>query len=208
MAALLGIRMAYSQAYHHQANGRAEVAGRHVIDRLRLCNQETGEKWVELLPHVLDVIHDTVGESGYTPYQIVFGRERPMSGFPYQPAKKSEDAEFFLKRMGTLRKAVADTLNKHHEKWAHYSKEPERVFKPGDLVWYYLTSRLGDKLDARWWGPGKVVRRESNRGYVINIKDGTDFTAPLVLLKPYVQDQYGGLRLNMFFNAQACGDGK
>ena len=134
MAALLGIRMAYSQAYHHQANGRAEVAGRHVIDRLRLCNQETGEKWVDLLPHVLDVIHDTVGEGGYTPYQIVFGRERPMSGFPYQPSKRSEDAECFFKRMGTLRKAVADTLNKHHEKWAHYSKEPERAFKPGDLV--------------------------------------------------------------------------
>ena len=60
MCALLGIRLSYSQAYHHQANGKAQVGGRHVKDKLRLCNQDTGEDWYTLLPHVIDVIHDTV----------------------------------------------------------------------------------------------------------------------------------------------------
>ena len=99
MCALLGVRMAYSQAYHHQGNGRAEVAGKHVLDRLRLCNQDTGESWVTLLPHVIDCIHDTVGEAGYSPYQIVFGRDRPMTGLLYQTPTRSEDACFFFKRM-------------------------------------------------------------------------------------------------------------
>ena len=84
----------------------------------------------------------------------------------------------------------------------HFSQQPEKLFKPGDLVWYYRPRRTGDKLDSRWWGLGVVVRRESGRGFVINIKDGTEFSAPLVLLKAYVPDQYGGLRLNLFFNAR------
>ena len=35
MCAALGVRVAYGQAYHNQANGRAEVAGQQVIRCLR-----------------------------------------------------------------------------------------------------------------------------------------------------------------------------
>ena len=35
MCAALGVRVAYGQAYHHQANGRAEAAGQQVIRCLR-----------------------------------------------------------------------------------------------------------------------------------------------------------------------------
>ena len=35
MNAVLGMRQAYSQAYHHQANGRAEMAGQQIMERLR-----------------------------------------------------------------------------------------------------------------------------------------------------------------------------
>ena len=35
MCGLLGIRHAYAHAYHHQANGRAEVAGQQVKEILR-----------------------------------------------------------------------------------------------------------------------------------------------------------------------------
>ena len=47
LCAKMGVRIAYSQPYHHQANGRAEVAGQVVINKLRMCNQDTGENWVE-----------------------------------------------------------------------------------------------------------------------------------------------------------------
>ena len=97
MCSLLGVQINYSQAYHHQGNGRAEVAGKHVIDKLRLCNQDIGESWVALLPHVLDCIHDTVGVGGYSPYQIVFGRERPRGGFSHQLPRELYDARVFIK---------------------------------------------------------------------------------------------------------------
>jgi hypothetical protein len=47
-----GVRTAYAQAYHHNANGRAEVAGQQVIRKLsKLITdpQEPGLSWVELL---------------------------------------------------------------------------------------------------------------------------------------------------------------
>ena len=64
MCANLGIRHAYSQAYHHQANGRAEMAGQILLERLRKLQDKRGVVWVELLPMVLDRYHDIPGESG------------------------------------------------------------------------------------------------------------------------------------------------
>ena len=50
---------------------------------------------VEAIPQVLDRIHDTVGEAGYSPYEILFGRERPLAGLPYEPEHECEDAVSF-----------------------------------------------------------------------------------------------------------------
>ena len=74
MCAKLGIRQAFSQAYHHQANGRAEVAGQQIMELLRKLNAKEAINWVEALPQVLDRYHDMPGVSGYSPYQILLGR--------------------------------------------------------------------------------------------------------------------------------------
>ena len=96
MCARLGIRHAYSQAYRPQANGRAEVAGKTLIGLLRKMNTDGTVNWVEALPRVLRIYHDTPGESGISPYQIVFGRERHLAGAPYEPLRECESANVFL----------------------------------------------------------------------------------------------------------------
>ena len=54
VCASLGIRHVYSQAYHHAANGRAEVGGRYLQDLLRTLSVDNpGVTWVELLPAAL-----------------------------------------------------------------------------------------------------------------------------------------------------------
>jgi hypothetical protein len=75
MCSLLGIRHAVSHAYHHRANGRAERAGQQIFERLRKIQIEEKICWVEALPQILDRLHDTPGEGGLSPYQILFGRE-------------------------------------------------------------------------------------------------------------------------------------
>jgi len=79
MCSLLGIRQAYSQAYHHQANGRVERAGQQLLELLRKLSAESRVNWVEALPQVVDRLHDVKGEGGLSPYEILFGRERPMA---------------------------------------------------------------------------------------------------------------------------------
>ena len=98
MCACMGIRYAYSQAYHHQANGRVERAGQQVMEIRRNFYADERINWVEALPRVVDRIHDVKGESGYSgysPYEILFGRERPLAGQLYAPPGECEDAHAF-----------------------------------------------------------------------------------------------------------------
>ena len=63
----LGVRQAYSQAYRAQANGRAERAGRQIIDIINKLCVDSPLNWVECLPRVLVAFHDSNGESGISP---------------------------------------------------------------------------------------------------------------------------------------------
>ena len=47
LCALMGIRQAFSQAYHHQANGRAERAGQQVMEILRKLHADEKTTWVQ-----------------------------------------------------------------------------------------------------------------------------------------------------------------
>ena len=163
MCAAHGVRVAYAQPYHHQAKGWAERAGQQLRDKLKklitdheepLCN------WVELLPKALRLIHDTPGEHGLSPYEIVFGRHRPLGGMPYRPVRETFGATTFLKLMDDLRQVAAERMNKIHEKRAKsvnaHRRDPPPL-KVGDTVWYRPEPKGGrDKLEPHWKGPGRV----------------------------------------------------
>jgi len=116
MCAKFGIRQGFSQAYHHQANGRVERAGQQIMEILRKMQVQNKICWVEALPIVIDRIHDTPGETGLSPYQILFGMDRPLGNIPYTPPKECEDAEAFFDRMEKIDKSVAEKLKEIHEK--------------------------------------------------------------------------------------------
>ena len=64
LCAAHGVRVAYSQAYHHQANGRGESAGQKIMLKLKKLIShllEPGFSWLELLPKALRAIHDLPG---------------------------------------------------------------------------------------------------------------------------------------------------
>ena len=65
------------------------------MEILRKTYEEKRINWVEALPQTLDRYHDVPNLSGLTPYQIVFGRHRPLGNVPYVP----EDARDFFARM-------------------------------------------------------------------------------------------------------------
>ena len=85
MCAKLGIEHIYTQPYHHQANGRAEVAGQQIREILRKMNADHRIKWADALPRALKVLQDSPTVCGLTPYEIIFGRERFCAQVPYVP---------------------------------------------------------------------------------------------------------------------------
>ena len=99
LCAAIGTYPHHSQAYHHQANGRAENAGQQLKRKLQKLLADPaiqGLSWVDLLPRALRSIHDAPGESGYSAYELVFGRHRPMAGLPHQPRRETEEANQFF----------------------------------------------------------------------------------------------------------------
>ena len=197
MCARLGVRMAFSQAYRPQANGRAEVAGKPLITTLRKLHLEGNVNWVEALPHALRLIHDRVGEAGISPYQIVFGRDRNLAGLPYNPTHECEEAGQFMDRMEQLDKTVAETLNRVHAaaqgetNRGRKAREPPKV---GDKVWVLRPKGVGGNKISTWWlGPYKVVQRVGQSSFQIQIRPGMIQDVHLDQIKPYVIDEVLGI---------------
>ena len=56
---------------------------------------------------MLRAYHDTPGESGLSPFQIMFGRERSLAGVPYEVEREYESAQSFFTRVEALHKQVS-----------------------------------------------------------------------------------------------------
>ncbi len=209
MCANLGIQLSFSQAYHHQANGRAEVAGQQIKERMRKLMTQDHVNWVEVLPCVLDRLHDVVGESGFSPYEILFGRQRPIGNLPFTPTSMCEDAQTFFSRMREMDQKVAKNLNDLHLKRSSYqnSKVAEKdSFKIGDKVWYRRPEGSGTKLDTRWIGPAIITALEGASSYVIEIKDGHTMKAHRTFLIPYQDDKFLGRPTPLFYHQRTVPD--
>jgi len=162
-----------------------------------------GGSWVEALPRALQKIHDLQGESGLSPYQILFGRDRHLAGLPLPPPTKAEDAEAFFQRIREQDNKVADKLNavqlKRAEAVNKGRKEPPAL-EVGSKVWYRPEPRPGqDKLDVKWRGPGRVLKRVGEHSYVVEVKEGVHQEAHRSQLRPHVDDAFAGQPIPMYY---------
>ena len=108
---------AFSQAYRPNTNGRAEAAVRVVQDTLRKMHTQSAINWVEALPRVLRIQHDTKDPvMGYSPYQALFGRHRALAALPFENPEVGEEPEDCFQRMSDMDVDIAQRLNEHHKK--------------------------------------------------------------------------------------------
>ena len=171
----LGIRAAFSQAHHPQANGRAEVAGKVLIDLMRVLMLDHQQNWVEVLPRALRIHHDTVDPTmGITPYKAVFGRERSLGGLPGNLEKECPEPAEFFDRMAELDRMIAKKMALAHEKIARQVNGRRRRRPPyavGDWVWVIRPKSVGGmKLQTWWRGPYRVARRVGESCYVVRLR--------------------------------------
>jgi len=189
--------MAFSQAYRPQANGRPEVAGKTLITTLRKLNFEGNVNWVEALPFALRLIHDRVGESGLSPHQIVFGRDRNLAGLPYTPPHVCEEASEFMDRVEELEKSVASMLNHVHEQAQRETNRNRLARSPpqiGSKVWVLRPKGVGGNKISTWWvGPYKLVERVGESSFKVQIRPGIFQDVHLDQIKPYEVDEQLGI---------------
>ncbi len=101
---------------------------------------ESGINWVEALPRVLRVYHDTRGKSGYSPFQIVFGQDRFVAGATLPIERECVGASDFMHRMEWLERGVSKNLIDQLESEVNRANSSRRVpptYQPGDWVWVF-----------------------------------------------------------------------
>jgi len=197
LCALHGVRVSYGQAYHHQAQGRVENAGQQIMRKLRkmiLDLMEEGVAWVDLLPKALRHIHDVPGESGLSPYEVVFGRHRPLAQLPYRPIQEAQGATEFFEKMQALDARAAKALNDLHQKrkaQVNANRKEPTPFAKGSKVWYRPERQPGtDKLAPEWVGPCLIEKRLGAHSYVVEVAPGVLREAHRTQLRPHVADLY------------------
>ena len=113
------------------------------MEILRKIYEEKRINWVEALPKTLDRYHDVPNLSGLSPYQIVFGRHRPLVNVPYTPVSQCEDARDFFARMKEIDLAVSQKMEELHAGWRLKWRLNSRV--PWFFMWETWFGIVGPK---------------------------------------------------------------
>ena len=154
-------RHAKSVAYLSRSNGRAEVAGRQLFQKLRnihLTNK--GRNWFEEMSPALKAHHDTPTPGGLSIPQILFGRDPQSRGLSLSGDGMAMDAKEFLAQQETTAREICQQLEKEHDVQAKTApSSTAHKFKVGDPVWVLRPLPMGTHHTKTWFIPGKVVRR-------------------------------------------------
>ena len=210
MCRRLGIRQAFSQAHRPQSNGRAERAGQQIMKILRKMNVGEGINWVGALPHALRLYHDCPGPTGWSPYEIVFGRERSLADFPRRGAAQCEEAADFFNRMQAMDTKIAKELDKIHAAQQGYINEKRREghqHRVGDKVWVIRPKQLGGNKISPWWlGPYPIVAREGERSFVVLKTPTETLSVHADQLKPWYGEDVEGPGIPIVYRQKDPGD--
>jgi len=195
LCAAMGVRQVYSQAYHHSANGRAEMAGKTLQQLLRRLHQEEHLSWVEVLPRAVQQLHDLPGPSCLSPYEVMFGgRMRCMGGITRQLPNDAPDARYWLEQGQVIDSAVAEKLRTVHQQRLqslNETRRPKPTYKVGEKVWLLRPRHVGtDKLQSWWIGPCPVTARRGAESYVVEDKPGHERAVHSSQLKPFLEDEF------------------
>jgi hypothetical protein len=173
---LLGVEGNPSTTYHPQTDGQTERTNREVEKYLRMFTNHQQDDWVDWLPLAEFAYNNAVHEAtGQTPFFLNKGRHlRTLESDPLPRVETS--AEEFLQHIKKATKSAEDSLRKAKEamksRWEG-SWPRRKDFEPGDLVLVtadHLPSRRpSQKLDQKWRGPFKILRKMGEAAYKIDL---------------------------------------
>ncbi|KAF6372024.1 hypothetical protein mRhiFer1_009763 [Rhinolophus ferrumequinum] len=129
-----GITWRLHTAYRPQSSGKVECMNRTLKGTLAKLHQETSLGWVDLLPLAVLRGRCTPGKSGFSPFEIIFGRPPPLLtsllGDILQLGFSS-----LQNQMAALGKVLTDVHAYILESAPISLGAPVHPFTPGDQVW-------------------------------------------------------------------------
>ena len=155
--------------------------------------------------------HEVIGESGFSPYEIIFGPYRNLPGVPQYFPAGSADAQAFFDRQDRIDEAVARILNNKHDKVVERVNRDRPARPPFDIgtkVWVYKHKKVGGyRLEPRWWGPAEVIARTGSSSYTIDFEGDTE-EVHIDDLKEYLAEDLEELEEELqYFEDSGSGDG-
>ena len=174
---LLKIEKIQTTAYHPQSNGALERSHRTLAEYLKNFITEDQTDWDEWLPYAMFTYNTTPHSStGYTPYELVFGRQATLptslNQAPQLTYTYDKYAEELRERLRSTNNIARETLeiNKDKSKRQYDKKTAEKSFKIGDQILLHdETVRRGrsKKLTPAWIGPYTIQGVHDNNNYTI-----------------------------------------
>ena len=179
MCKYVGVKHAKTVAYHSCSTGRAEVAGRQLVEKFRQLHiEEPGRNWCHSLWRVLQAYHDLPRPSGLSPHRILFLRDRVSRTLPgMNHGNVGKEANAIMSEAHDTAKKVCDALVAEHAERAEYVQSGEvHKYRPKDTMWVERHHKdvLSRHRQQSWYIPGVTSWKTAKGVYVIQVgKDKT-----------------------------------
>ena len=178
----LGIKQYRSSAYHPESQGALERFHQTFKNMIRSYCFGTEKDWDEGIYLLLFAVRESVQESlGFSPFELVFGhtvfgplkllKEKFLSQ-RVTPLNLLQYVSDFRSMLLTAFEAAKSNFKSiQGKKKQNYDKNTkERSFKSGDKV-LALLPIPGKPLQARYFGPYTVEKKDSALNYILNTPD-------------------------------------
>ena len=171
MCSLMGIRHTKSVTYLSRSNGRAEVAGGQLFEKLRKIHLSNPRRnWFEEMWPALKAHHDTPTPGGLSPHQILFGRDHLGRGPPLSGEGMAMDAKEFFARQEATERDIRQQLEKEHAvRQKSAPSSTAQKFRVGDPVWVIRPRPMGTHRTKTWFTSREVVHRIGEDTYGIKV---------------------------------------
>ncbi|CAF1582627.1 unnamed protein product [Adineta ricciae] len=167
MAKLVGYNHTYSTTYHPHSNGMIERFNSTFIPQIAKLQDRENNNWNEFLaPVVFAYNTGTHSKTGYSPYQLVFGREprlpkdQPASAFTFR--KPNDYYEQLKKNMKLMHRYAHENMTNRQNQYKkkHYDKHRHDArYSINDRI---LIRRHGlkNKLEPKYSATPRIITRE------------------------------------------------
>lgn len=174
---ILEIKCLKSAPYHSHGNGMVERVNRTLQEKLALLIDNDEDKWDINLPLAVFAINNSRhSATGYSPFEVVFGRQPrlPVDPLNEQSREEAYTDNLALKLELIRRDAKAtDDQYRDNTKDSFDKNRKDVKFNLDDevLVYFPPRSKASDKLIDRYLGPYQVIEVRENNIYKLKLLD-------------------------------------